>query len=191
MNALSERLNLIAPKLTSDAFLSGRGLGNEIAFHIFDYAPEEELVVRGFVRTLVESLPKQKHGLRVKHIDLFDFVLEYLRGRKLLDSAIQLQLEKGDRALKKVLVTGPLSESRLAAPFAALARPEDHDLIIVSGAGTVWPLLRVHSLLNNLHAVMGATPLVVFYPGRYDGQSLKLFGRLAGSNYYRAFRLVP
>lgn len=191
MNALSERLNLIPPKLTSDAFLCGRGLGNEVAFHIFDYAPEDELVVRGFVRTLVESLPKQKPGLRVKHVDLFDFVLEYLRGRKLLDKAIEMQRDKGDRALKKVLVAGPLSEDKLAAPFAALARPKDHDLIIVSGAGTVWPLLRVHSLLNNLHAVMGETPLVVFYPGRYDGQSLKLFGRVAGNNYYRGFRLVP
>ena len=191
MNALSERLNLIAPKLTSDAFLGGRGLGNEIAFHIFDYAPEEEIAVRGFVRTLAENLPKQRPGLRVQHVDLFDFVLDYLRSRKLLDKAIEMQLAKGDKALKKVLVEGPLSENRLAAPFAALARPDEHDLIIVSGAGTVWPLLRVHSLLNNLHAIMGSTPLVVFYPGRYDGQSLKLFGRLSSSNYYRAFRLVP
>ena len=55
----------------------------------------------------------------------------------------------------------------------------------------MWPLLRAHSLLNNLHAVMGKTPLVLFYPGRYDGHSLRLFGKIKGANYYRAFRLVP
>ena len=58
-------------------------------------------------------------------------------------------------------------------------------------AGLVWPLLRTHSLLNNLQPVMGNTPLLLFYPGRYDGQSLRLFGKLKNNNYYRAFKLVP
>ena len=59
-------------------------------------------------------------------------------------------------------------------------------------------MLRAHSLLNCLHTVMGTTPLVMFYPGRYDGTTLRLFGRndTATSNagtkpYYRAFTLVP
>jgi hypothetical protein len=30
----------------------------------------------------------------------------------------------------------------------------------------------------------------MFYPGRYDGLSLKLFNKLSDDNYYRAFRLV-
>jgi hypothetical protein len=38
---------------------------------------------------------------------------------------------------------------------------------------------------------MGQTPLVMFYPGRYDGQSLRLFGKLKNNHYYRAFKLVP
>ena len=101
-----------------------------------------------------------------------------------------MQRDKGDEALKKALA-GPLHESKLAAYFAEVARPDQHDLVIVSGVGSVWPLLRTHSLLNNLHAVMDKTPLVIFYPGRYDGQSLRLFGKLKSTNYYRAFKLVP
>jgi hypothetical protein len=122
-------------------------------------------------RTLLDHIPKQKHGLRVKHVNLFDFVLDYLKSRKLLDKAIQMQREKGDRLLKNALA-GPLHESKLGALFAEAARPDQHDLVIVSGVGTVWPLFRTHSLLNNLHPVMGKTPLVVFYPGRYDGSRL-------------------
>src|SRR5204862_4877842 len=137
-----------------------------------------------------DHIPKQKHGLRVKHVNLFDFVLDYLKSRKLLDKAIQMQREKGDGTLKSALA-GPLHESKLGALFAEAARPDQHDLVIVSGVGTVWPLLRTHSLLNNLQPVMGDTPLVVFYPGRYDGQSLRLFGKLKNNNYYRAFKLVP
>ena len=187
---LRERLNKILPRITSDEFLSGSGIGNEIAFYIFDYPPEEELVVRDHLRTLLQHIPKQKHGLRVKHVDLFDFVLDYLKSRNLLDKSLRMQREKGDEALKKALA-GPLHESKLGSLFAETARPDQHDLVIVSGVGTVWPLLRIHSLLNNLQPVMGKTPLVVFYPGRYDGQSLRLFGKIKSNNYYRAFKLVP
>jgi hypothetical protein len=33
---LGERLNKILPRIISDEFLSGSGIGNEIAFYIFD-----------------------------------------------------------------------------------------------------------------------------------------------------------
>ena len=187
---LNERLNQILPRITSDAFLSGSGIGNEIAFYIFDYPPEDELRVRDYLRTLLEHIPKQKHGLRVSNIDLFDFVVAYPKSRNLLDKVLQMQREKGDEALKKALA-GPLHETKMSSLFAEAAQPDQHDLVIVSGVGSVWPLLRSHTLLNNLQSVMGATPLVMFYPGRYDGQSLRLFGKLKNHNYYRAFRLVP
>jgi hypothetical protein len=105
-DTLNERLNKILPRITSDEFLRGTGIGNEIAFYIFDYPPEDELRVREYLRTLVDHLPKKKHGMRVKHVDLFDFVLEYLKSRKLLDKAIQMEREKGEEALEKALA-GP------------------------------------------------------------------------------------
>ena len=187
---LTDRLNQILPKMISDEFLRGTGIGNEIAFYIFDYPPEEELRVREHIRFLLDHIPKQKPGLRVKHINLFAFVLEYLKSRNLLDKALKMQQEKGNEALKKAL-SGPLHENKLAAVFADVAQPDQHDLVLLSGVGSVWPLLRSHTLLNNLHPIMGRTPLVMFYPGRYDGQSLRLFGKLMNNNYYRAFKLVP
>jgi hypothetical protein len=139
---------------------------------------------------LLDHIPKQKHGLRVQHLNLFDFVVEYLKGRNLLEKAIQVQRQKGDVALKKALA-GPLHEAKISSMFAEVTQPEQHDLVFLSGVGSVWPLLRSHTLLNNLQSVMGKTPLVMFYPGRYDGQSLRLFGKLKNNNYYRAFKLVP
>ncbi|HPH61370.1 MAG TPA: DUF1788 domain-containing protein, partial [Candidatus Syntrophosphaera sp.] len=75
--------------------------------------------------------------------------------------------------------------------FADAAQPSQHDLVLVSGVGSVWPLLRSHALLNNLHPVMGNTPLVMFYPGKYDQLTVQLFGIVESRNYYRAFKLVP
>ncbi len=188
-DSLTERLNRVLPTIISDDFLNGRGIGAEIAFYIFDYPPERELQVRDHIRSLLASLAQKKPALRVKHIDLFDFVLDYLKNRGLLDKTLKLQREKGGEALMRALA-GPLHENKLAAVFAEVAPPGQHDLILLSGVGSVWPLLRSHTLLNNLHPIVGRTPLVMFYPGRYDGQSLRLFGKLKNNNYYRAFKLV-
>lgn len=187
---LTERLNEILPKITSADFLSGRGLGNEIAFYIFDYPPKEELRIRDHLRFLLEHIPKQQPDLRVKHVNLFDLVIDHLKERGLLDRCFKKQKEEGDVALEKAL-RSPLKAEKLAEMFVAFVQPNEQDLVLVSGVGSVWPLVRTHSLLNNLHPVMGNAPLVMFYPGRYDGQTLRLFGHIKNDNYYRAFKLVP
>jgi hypothetical protein len=64
------------------------------------------------------------------------------------------------------------------------------DLLVITGVGSAYPLLRTHRLLNCLQPLLKRVPLVVFYPGKYTGQSLSLFGRLADDNYYRAFQLI-
>jgi Domain of unknown function (DUF1788) len=139
---------------------------------------------------LLEHIPKTKPGVRVQHVNLLDFVLEFLRQRKLLNKAIEMQQTKGDQFVLRQLAA-ILHPNKIALAFAAVAQPDQHDLVLVSGVGSIYPLLRAHTLLNNLHAVMGQTPLVLFYPGRYDGQALRLFGKLQNDNYYRAFKLVP
>ena len=201
-NNLDMRLNQILDRITSDQFLKATGLGNELAFHIFDYPAEEELRVRAHIQWLLEQIPRKKPTLAFTHINLFDFLIDYLRERNLLDRSFQMQRDKGDEALRKAL-RGPLHEEKIAKAFALAAKPSEHDLVLVSGVGSVYPLLRSHTLLSNLHSIMGNTPLVLFYPGRYDGVSLRLFGKATlsvGSNssrgrnqdpYYRAFRLIP
>jgi len=187
---LTERLNRILPKLVSDELLTGSGLGNEIGFYVFDYPAEEEMRVREHIQFLLDHLPKSRPNLRVGHVNLFDLIINHLKSRNLLDRAIQKQRTEGDEALLGALAA-PLHETRLAQIFVEAAKPNEHDLVLVSGVGSVWPLVRSHALLNNLHPVMGNTPLVMFYPGRYDQISFQLFGMLESRNYYRAFNLVP
>lgn len=197
---LTDRLNQILPKITADDFLTGSGIGNEIAFYIFDYPPEDELRVRDHIRFLLDHIPKQRPGLKVVHVNLFDFLIDYLKERNLLEKSFELQREKGNNALLKAL-KGVLHEEKVARRFGEVARPQEHDLVLISGVGSVYPLLRSHTLLNNLHSIMGQTPLVMFYPGKYDKLTLRLFGktglasgtpdeRKRKANYYRAFRLI-
>lgn len=185
----NERLDKILDRLTADAFLQGKGLGNEIPFYAFDYPPERELEVRAHIAFLLAQIPKRRPGLRFVHINLFELIVRHLKNRGFYEKALVMQKQKGDEATLKALAA-PLDAGKLAAVFADEAKPADHDLVLVSGVGSAYPLLRTHNLLNNLHHHLGSTPLVLFYPGVYDGQSLRLFGTLQDKPYYRAFRLI-
>lgn len=63
-------------------------------------------------------------------------------------------------------------------------------IVLLVGIGKCFPILRSHTVLNNLHQVIDGVPVVMFYPGKYDGQELVLFSEIKDDNYYRAFKLV-
>lgn len=189
--SLEERLNQILPRVTSRDFLESKGLGNEIGFWIFDYPPERELDVRDFVSgTVLPALGKQTPPLRTAAVNLLSLVTDLLEERKLLDKAIEMQTGKGDDSTLAAL-RSVLKEDKLAQKIATQFDVPNLDLLIITGVGAVYPMLRTHTLLSALHPIMGKTPLLMFFPGRYDGHSLRLFNTLAEDHYYRAFRLVP
>ena len=66
----------------------------------------------------------------------------------------------------------------------------ENAIVFLTGIGKCYPLLRSHKVLNNLSQSFGRVPVVLFFPGTYDEQSLILFDELKDDNYYRAFRLV-
>jgi hypothetical protein len=186
-----ERLNQILPKISSAEFLNSKGLGNEIGFWIFDYPPEREMEMRDFLtRTVLTSLHKAQPPIRAGVINLFDLVIQLLEERRLLDKAIEMQRSKGDEAVMAAL-RPVLKEDKLAQKIVSLVDLDQIDVLILWGVGSAYPMLRTHTLLSALHPLMGRTPLLMFYPGRYDGYSLRLFNKLSEDHYYRAFRLVP
>ncbi len=189
MGSFEERLNKIWGRITSDEFLHNKGLGNEIGFYVFDYPPENELDMRKHITFLMKRLDKERSDLKAEHIDLFTLLIEYLKGRGLLEKTLQYEQTKGSDEFFKTL-NKMLSAERLAEAFVKTAVPDAKDLILVSGVGKVWPTIRSHLLLSSLQPLMGYTPLVLFYPGQYSGQDLRLFNRMEGKNYYRAFQLI-
>jgi hypothetical protein len=189
-NNFEERLNQILPRLTSPELLKNRGLGNEIGFWIFDYPPEREMEMRAFRKDVIEpNLARMKPELRFASVNLFDFVIELIEERGLLEKAFTKQLKEGDDALLAAL-RPILKEDKLAPRLVEKTRVAELDLLIIHGVGAVYPLLRTHTLLSALHPYMRDTPLLMLYPGVYDGMKLKLFNKLTDDNYYRAFSLV-
>ena len=184
------RLNKIADRLSSDELLSNKGLGNEIGFWIFDYPPERELEVRRFIDGVLRpSMAKRQPAVRPAVVNLFDLIIDLLEDRNLYDRVLDIQAKKGDSealaALRPVL-----KEDKLAERIANQIDFDQVDVLLLTGVGAAYPMLRSHTLLAGLQATMKDKPVVMFYPGRYDGFSLRLFNKLADDHYYRAFRLV-
>lgn len=188
--SLQNRLNQIPEKILSQEFLNAKGLGNEIGFWIFDYDPKAELEVRGYITFLQDMLATKHSHLNVVHINLLSTLVDYLADRSFVEKAADLQKRKGDAGLLKAL-SGPLHMDKFAPYLVGMCAADERDIILISGIGSVWPLLRAHNLLNSLHSLLGHKPVVLFYPGEYTGQSMSLFGKIPSSNYYRAFKLVP
>lgn len=195
--SLDYRLNQILPRVTSKDFLSNEGIGNEIAFYVFDYPAQEELRVREHIEMLMARLESHHQDIRVLHLDLLDVILDYLKQRGLFEKALKMEAAKNGSAVLRAL-KGPLAAAKISDFIAREYSPADFHLVFLSGVGSAWPMLRAHSLLNSLHKEMDQTPLVMFYPGTFDGTTLRLFGQINSPTtkqthkpYYRAFILVP
>jgi hypothetical protein len=77
--------------------------------------------------------------------------------------------------------------------FKNAASDDGAKIILITGVGKAYPIIRSHSILNNLQSVFKNNPVVMMYPGKYEVRkkmTLRLFDKLDDDNYYRAFALV-
>ncbi|MEH2243727.1 DUF1788 domain-containing protein [Nostoc sp.] len=186
---INQRLYALLPKLQDARLLSNRGIGNEIGFYIFDYDAEYEPLVQRYVDRLKPQLTSSPMQLILLEIDLYKTILDILSERGVLKKALELEATKGNAALAKTVA--PLVRPDQVIAYIQKKLRGDEQLVIMTGVGASWPLLRSHSILNNLHPVLDKIPLVMFFPGSYDGHELRLFDTFKDDNYYRAFPLIP
>ena len=67
---------------------------------------------------------------------------------------------------------------------------EPGDVLMLTGVGEVFPFMRIHTLLEALQPYFSDVPILVMYPGEFDGRHVKLFNRLTPNDYYRAFNVI-
>lgn len=184
---LRKRLDKIIPKIQEDKFLEGRGLGNEISFYVFDYSPEYELVVRDYIEHIKKEFSHDGSNRRIIEIDLYKAIVEIAKEKRIFERIFQIEEKQGTEALFKAMVNFAKPEVFLQKIRETV---DNHNVVLITGVGKVYPFVRSHNILNNLQEVLDKIPVIMFFPGTYDGLSLKLFNRLKDDNYYRAFRLV-
>ncbi|ADP11612.1 MULTISPECIES: DUF1788 domain-containing protein [Erwinia] len=184
---LEYRLSQVQSRISEDRFLKNNGSGNEIGFWIFDYPAQNELQVREHLKYLFRNLEKD---YTFAHLNIFQIIIDILNQRRLFERVCQQEVKVGTEALKKQLV-GLLNQKKIADHIAKEVDLKSQNFVILTGMGNAWPVVRGHELMSALQDVMGFTPLLMFYPGKYSGHNLAPLTDIDSRNYYRAFRLVP
>jgi hypothetical protein len=173
--------------LSSKRFLNNEGLGGELPFFIHSFPVSKQHEVEVNVWSLVKRL--QNEGIDVLDIDLYKLCIDILKRENILDQVLEQESRMPKQRLLRVL-SGPLNIDKVIIPEihnridAAQAR-----IIFLTSIGAIFPVIRSHNILNNLQTLVGDTPVVMFFPGTYNNQSLTLFDRLKDDNYYRAHNL--
>ena len=187
MSNINARLDEMTKKLTNNYLFESIGLGNEINFHVFDYDPEDEYIVREYL----ENYLLKKNNLKIKVFDIYDIIVEILEEKGFLQKVFDFEKSKGAKSVNGIIskTLGIGSNNDLIIKRIE-SNIEENEIIIITGIGKCYGIVRGHTILNNLHRVVTNNPLIMFYPGNYDGQSFRLFNKLENDNYYRAFQFV-
>jgi len=188
---LSERLKQLEPKILEENFRTGHGTANEVNFWIVDYDAEDEMQVRDHVYFLAKRLNSIREDVAIKIFDLYDIMIDVLEEKGYLDSVIEMEQDEGsDETIEPIRSTLRLTleNDMVVAKITEDITPEK-DIIFLVGVGKAWPVIRSHTILNNLHSKVDKNPLVMFFPGYYTSK-LSLFGEITDDNYYRAFKLI-
>lgn len=191
MMTLEERMNKAETIMQKPSFRQNKGLGNEVGYYIFDYPAEQELFVRERIEYIRKKNEQSGDEYRVVVFDLYDIIIEILKDKGYLEKCYDFEKKKGFERITKSVgnMLRITAKDSLIVNYIRERTPEKAIVFLV-GIGKCYPILRSHTVLNNLHQVIDNVPVVMFYPGKYDGQELVLFSEIKDDNYYRAFKLV-
>jgi len=191
MKTIYERLDEILPIITDKRFRENKGLGNEIGYYIFDYDPEDEIIVREHIRFLKQKINNEGMDFYIRELDLYEIMIEILEQKGYLKKVFDMEKKKGtDAILKPIKNTLRLTQKNDLVVEYIREMVQENDVVFLTGIGKIWTIIRSHTVLNVLHSVIDRVPLIMFYPGTYSGQDLNLFDEISDQNYYRAFKLV-
>jgi len=189
--SLNERFIELEDRLISVEALTRYGTANDLKFYIFDYNPKDELIVRKEVKKIIER------NSDIIEFDLYEMMLQIIEDEGYMEDILRMEQEY-DRNLLLSEIFQPLlsveeEDNRLLEMFKERAEDTGNKIVLITGVGKAYPIIRSHTILNNLQSVFRRNPVVMMYPGRYEiknSMTLRLFERLDDDNYYRAFPLV-
>lgn len=187
---LNDRFLELEDRMMSVQSLTKYGTANDMKFYIFDYNPKEELAIRKEVSKLKSRNPN------IVEFDLYEMMLEIIDEQGYTEDVISAEKDYDKEHLLSEIFQPILSveedENEFLDKFKSV-RDDGTKIILITGVGKSYPVIRSHTILNNLQSIFKRNPVVMMYPGRYEtkkAMTLRLFDRLDDDNYYRAFPLV-
>jgi len=184
---LDKKFEELFHTFSNEKFFNEPPIMGELPFYIFPYDPVYEEKVNDLIISLVKRLSTK--GLNVSDVPLFQLCVSLLENQNLLEKVV----EREPSFSKEVFlhnIQNPLNaNTTIPTAIRNQIEKEIPKIIFIRETGAVFPFIRTHNLLNNLHSIPGEIPLVLFFPGRYDNVRMRLFGQMSDDNYYRAYNL--
>lgn len=187
---LSDRFIDLEDRMISVEQLTKYGTANDMKFYIFDYNPQDEITIRKEVVKLKAANPN------IIEFDLYEMILDIIDEQGYTEDVIAAEKEYDKEHLLSEIFQPILSVEEDNNEFLEKFKAIEDDgtkIILLTGVGKSYPIIRSHTILNNLQNIFKKNPVVMMYPGRYETKktmTLRLFDRLDDDNYYRAFPLV-
>ena len=186
MSELTERLDNLKVLLQDRDFLEGKGLSNEVNIRMFCYDAADEMAVRHFIEKVTTD---QTLSSNVVEYNLYKIFLDICDDLDITDAAADMEELEGSAYVLEQLHSA-VGESEFIAKMREMGDRRIGDVIMVTGVGDVFPFMRVHKMLEAMQPYFSDVPILVMYPGEYDGNYIKLFNILEPNPYYRAFNVV-
>jgi hypothetical protein len=187
---LSQRIAELKSQLSSVNNLNKNKAAGDMKFFIFDYDPKDELRIR-------EEIEKLKNtNFEIILFDLYDMMLDVIKENDYFENikVLEKDYEKGlllQQVFQPMLALEQTGNAILNK-FSTTITDDGSHIVLVTGVGKSFPIIRSHTILNNLQSIFKNNPVVMVYPGRFSARKghLKLFDRLEDDNYYRAFPII-
>lgn len=189
MSSIVKKFNHLVNIISNKDFLDCKILCNDIPIFIADYDIAEEKEFLSMQDNLIKTLQNKK--INVLSINLYDLVIEILQSNQ----GDWEWLTSPERNKEELLdeLKGILNVEKYVIPAIAdkmTEKSEEYDVLFLNGCGNIFPFLRTHTILNNLHMHI-VKPIIVFFPGESVSKgspyaSFKLFNQIDEGNDYRA-----
>ena len=185
MSDIKMRLDKVRALIQKTELLEGKGTSNEENIRIFCYEPENEMVVRHFVNQLETDQSLDCHLIVC---NLYKLFLSICDDMDITDAIPDMEEADGSAYLLE-----QLNSAIGNGEFIDKIQYEPHepgDVLMMTCVGEVFPFMRINTLLEALQPYFSDVPILVMYPGEFDGRHVKLFNRLTPNDYYRAFNVI-
>lgn len=184
-NNIKERLDKLKDKIQTEDFLQGRGLSNEVNIWMFCYEAKDEQIVSHTVEQIKSDTLLWCH---IHECNLYDIFINICRDKRILDRIDGMEERKGTDFLLRQLQSNITVEQFVKKMQYEMTPGKD--VLLITGVGNVFPFMRIHALLEGMQPYFSSVPVLVMYPGTFNGSAVRLFDILKPNPYYRAFNII-
>uniref|UniRef100_UPI00359FCA15 DUF1788 domain-containing protein n=1 Tax=Jeotgalibaca porci TaxID=1868793 RepID=UPI00359FCA15 len=122
---------------------------------------------------------------------MYEIIVDFFEKRRYMEKNFKAEGKMGsDKVIRKMQEGLKIATERDEIIQHIQDNLDPQAVIVLTGVGKSFPILRSHVILNSLQSILQNQSLLMLYPGKFENNTLKLFDIFHDDNYYRAFRIV-